>query len=332
MSLFNQYKTVIEEGDLVLLYISRDNIKPIKVAKNDMLNTRYGSFAHNDMIGSLYGSQITSPKGYGFIHLLHPTPELWTLSLPHRTQIVYTPDSSYIQQRLGITRGSRMIEAGTGSGSFTHSCVRTCGPEGQVYSFEFHEPRFLELKQEFTDHNLTNVEITHRDVCKDGFTVNDQMQVEAIFLDLPLPWEAIEHLNSVISTEKQAGICCFSPCIEQVFKSITLLTNNGWINIETVEIAGRKYELRKEMVKDIDDVLGRLKDIKRRKAQGVQDQKAGKVLKKQEHKQDFNPFGKGQRVKEGDELFKWVNVTKIELEIKSHTSYLTFAYKIPNTV
>lgn len=28
----------------------------------------------------------------GFLHLLAPTPESWTASLPHRTQVVYTPE------------------------------------------------------------------------------------------------------------------------------------------------------------------------------------------------------------------------------------------------
>ena len=60
----------------------------------------------------------------GFIHVLPPTPELWTQSLPHRTQLVYTPDYSYILHRIRARPGSTIIEAGAGSGSFTHASVR----------------------------------------------------------------------------------------------------------------------------------------------------------------------------------------------------------------
>jgi hypothetical protein len=60
-------------------------------------------------------SQMTSPPPQpGYIHLLRPTPELWTLSLPHRTQIVYLPDISFITNELRVRPGSRVIEAGKG--------------------------------------------------------------------------------------------------------------------------------------------------------------------------------------------------------------------------
>lgn len=44
--------------------------------------------------------------------MLRPTPELWTLALPHRTQILYHPDISYITMWLAIKPGSVVIEAG----------------------------------------------------------------------------------------------------------------------------------------------------------------------------------------------------------------------------
>ncbi|KAL9105614.1 MAG: hypothetical protein Q9187_008681, partial [Circinaria calcarea] len=61
----------------------------------------------------------------GFAHLLPPTPESWTVSLPHRTQVVYTPDYSYVLQRLRVRPGTVVIEAGAGSGSFTHAAARS---------------------------------------------------------------------------------------------------------------------------------------------------------------------------------------------------------------
>lgn len=65
-----------------------------------------------------------------------------TLALPHRTQILYLPDIAFITSFLNIVPGSSVIEAGTGSGSFSHSLVRTVGGTGTVHSFEYHEERF----------------------------------------------------------------------------------------------------------------------------------------------------------------------------------------------
>ncbi|ODV61903.1 tRNA 1-methyladenosine methyltransferase subunit GCD14 [Ascoidea rubescens DSM 1968] len=374
---FNEYKEYIEEGDLVLAWLSRDNFKPIYIGANDNLNTRYGSFPHSLMIGQRYGSQISSKSGKGFVYLLAPTPELWTLSLPHRTQIVYTPDSSYIIQRLNISSNSRIIEAGTGSGSFSHAFARSVVNDernnGLVFSYEFHQTRYEKARIEFESHKLLNNKIilTHRDVCKNGFQVNNfpenkninnaingdrngntQMNVTVIFLDLPSPWDAIPHLDKVITQEHEARICCFSPCIEQVERTIRALSSNRWVQIEMVEVQSKSWKSHKMMIKDIDDVVNRLKDIKRRKINGIQELKEknarrkrnssdleelqpnseeGKEAPKQENKKarGFNPFGRGLRVLEGDENYNWLNITRMEPEIKSHTSYLTFACKVP---
>ncbi|AGO14263.1 AaceriAFL214Cp [[Ashbya] aceris (nom. inval.)] len=358
MSCFSEYKDLIAEGDLVLVWISRGNLKQLRIKSGEVFNTRYGSFAHDDIVGRPYGSQIgVRTKGsnrFGFIHVLQPTPELWTLSLPHRTQIVYTPDSSYIMQRLGCSPQSRVIEAGTGSGSFSHAFARTVG---HLFSYEFHHVRYEQALVEFQEHGLIedgNVTITHRDVCQEGFQINIgdttshefpegqsslPVNADCIFLDLPAPWEAIPHLDTVIAGDRTARVCCFSPCIEQVDKTLEALELHGWEEIETVEIQGRQYESRRQMVRQLDDALERLRDVKRRKQHGTERRKRlGEQLVSAEELSDdvrpkttktsYNPFGKGSRVKEGDNGFQWKQVSKVESEIKSHTSYLTFASKI----
>lgn len=365
---FYEYQDTILEGSLVLAFMSRGMVKPINIKSGEFLNTRYGNFAHEKMIGLKYGTQMGGTNNKGFVHLLHPLAELWTISLPHRTQIVYTPDLSYIIQRLGITSGSRVLEAGTGSASFTHSFARTLGSTGQLFTYEFHEPRFLEAQAELQSHGLLDVNtiITHRDVCADGFHLDDlpleklidnSLSADSVFLDLPSPWTAIPHLKLVVSGNSKVGICCFSPCIEQVDKTIEALEANGWTDIEMVEIANRRWEARKEMVRDVGDVIARLRQIQERKDSGIESRRQGVLgedrsrtgseepetagaQKRRPENDDvllgeaklarLNPFGKGQRVREGDAGFQWKEVTKVEPEIKTHTSYLTFAYLVPS--
>lgn len=208
----------------------------------------------------------------GFAHILPPTSELWTASLPHRTQVVYTPDYSYILQRLRVRPGDTIIEAGAGSGSFTHAAARAVFNRGKVYSFEYHEPRYEELRQEIQDHGLQGVvHIAHRDVYEDGFLLpaGKSSQADAVFLDLPAPWygsapdspeniltsifrRALEHLTrgkpSPLNSSATVRLCTFSPCIEQVDQTVSALRRLGWLEIDMVEIQHKRIDVRRERI------------------------------------------------------------------------------------
>lgn len=82
--------------------------------------------------------------------MLKPSPELWTMSLPHRTQIIYNMDASYICLELELSQGKTICEAGidsinkftgTGTGSLTTHFADCVGTLGKVYTFEFNEMR-----------------------------------------------------------------------------------------------------------------------------------------------------------------------------------------------
>jgi tRNA (adenine57-N1/adenine58-N1)-methyltransferase len=111
----------------------------------------------------------------GFLHVLPPTPENWTTSLPHRTQVVYTPDYSYILHRIRARPGTVLIEAGSGSGSFTHAAARAVfngytavkpleqqldppkAKLGKIFTYEFHAERQSKVAQEMIEHGLEEI-------------------------------------------------------------------------------------------------------------------------------------------------------------------------------
>ncbi|KAL9036474.1 MAG: hypothetical protein Q9214_006116, partial [Letrouitia sp. 1 TL-2023] len=311
----------------------------------------------------------------GFCHLLAPTPELWTASLPHRTQVVYTPDYSYILQRLRVLPGSIVIEAGAGSGSFTHAAARACFSgqpdassmfterKGKIYSFEFHLPRYETLKSEILAHELSEiVHLSHRDVCQDGFILDNDMaepiNASHVFLDLPAPWLALRHLtrkapaqrgnssSSPLNPETAVHIATFSPCIEQVTRTVSALRGLGWLDIQTVELQARHIEVRRERVglteepstrgsvpvaSTVSEAVTRLRDLEAREREfrttqlnPEQDQPAPTIKRDistaQSNTSSSNGNGNGRSLFNQGRL-----ITRSEPELRTHTSYLTFA-------
>ncbi|KAL8825265.1 MAG: hypothetical protein Q9170_007865 [Blastenia crenularia] len=328
------------------------------------------------------------PAETGFCHLLQPTPEIWTASLPHRTQVVYTPDYSYILQRLRVSPGSVVIEAGAGSGSFTHAAARAVFngfPEnepqkedhsgegikpgtGRVWGFEFHEQRVQKLQVEIQEHGLEGiVKVTHRDVYQDGFSTCESaptpcINASAVFLDLPAPWLALRHLCrdhfSPLNPSTSVHLCTFSPCIEQVQRTVSALRLFGWLEIEMVELSARRIETRRERVglqeeglrgvnptpATVDEAVGRLREVEGRdrsyhygmtvkalnETLGATDSMdVSKDGRRKEVEEYVSKQQRLQSIKEAEanrKLYKEGRlVHRSEPEIKMHTSYLVFA-------
>ncbi|XP_062564781.1 tRNA (adenine(58)-N(1))-methyltransferase catalytic subunit TRMT61A [Armigeres subalbatus] len=237
-------KTYIEEGDTVILYLTVTNIyaieavPQIKNKKGELVEyvfqTNFGALKVKDIIGVQYGSKVELSKGWAYV--LQPNPELWTQTLPHRTQILYTPDISMILYQLEIKPGSVVIESGTGSGSLSHYFLRAIRPSGFLHTYDFHEERVQKAQDEFNSHGLGDfVKVTHRDVCELGFGEEVNGKADAVFLDLPAPQLAIPH---AVKAMKESGgrLCSFSPCIEQSLRVCETLGQNGFVDIVNLEV------------------------------------------------------------------------------------------------
>ena len=74
---------------------------------------------------------------------------------------------------------------------------------------------------------------------------------DAIFLDLPSPWDVIESVAK--SLKPNANFCTFSPCIEQVQKSCEAMKKTKkFINIITKECLLREYDSKNFYVENVD--------------------------------------------------------------------------------
>ncbi|KAF9016510.1 tRNA methyltransferase complex GCD14 subunit [Hymenopellis radicata] len=334
----------ISDGDVVIVWLTRDMIQPLQIQAAKDFNSRFGNYRQSDFIGIPYGSKVGAKNGKGFVHLLRPTPELWTMALPHRTQILYIADISFITSYLNIHKGSTVIEAGTGSASFSHSVIRTIGSSGHLWSYEFHEARAEKAREEFTRHGFLDiVTLTHRNVCKDGFTVTDT--ADSLFLDIPAPWDAIAHAKTALRKDCITRICCFSPCMEQVLRTVNALKRIGLhgdnhvpVPLKIGEISERlkKAEARRE-VKRLRQIAQNQAKGKRKREDGEdgEGEAEGKRVKTEEEKGDEVVEMMQETIDDGEETqvdepeTEKMSVSKVMSEVRGHTSYLTFASLMP---
>ncbi|KAG8473878.1 hypothetical protein CXB51_035963 [Gossypium anomalum] len=235
------FNRCIRDGDLIIVYERHDTMKAVKVRENSVLQNRFSVFKHSDWIGKPFGSKVFSNKG-GFVYLLAPTPELWTLVLSHRTQILYIADISFVIMYLEVVPGCLVLESGTGSGSLTTSFARAVAPTGHVYTFDFHEQRAASAREDFERTGIsTLITVGVRDIQGEGFPDQFFGLADSVFLDLPQPWLAIPSARNML---KQDGtLCSFSPCIEQGQRSCEILRSD-FTDIRTFEILLRTYEAR----------------------------------------------------------------------------------------
>ena len=207
----------VKEGDLILLHGGYKFLTTCYVERGQILINKFGAFRHENMIGVAYGQLVPNTRNSAKLVVLRATPELWSISLRHRTQVVYSMDASVINFRLNIRPGSIVVETGTGSGSLSHHFVRSLQPNGHLHTFEFNQHRAKLAEEEFRRHGISQyVTVHHADAYEDGFSKEGGVihQANAVFLDLPMPWKAIHHAKKALVPNGM--ICSFSPCVEQV--------------------------------------------------------------------------------------------------------------------
>jgi len=145
-------------------------------------------------------------------------------------QTLTPKDLGLILYECDVVSGSRVVEAGAGSGGLTVALARVVGPAGRVFSYDT-ERRSLQVAK-------ANVSFRQSDV-RDGISQED---IDAVALDLEDPWAAIEPAWKAL---RPCGhVAAFSPNMEQVKDTVRALTGRPFIEVRTVELIEREMEVR----------------------------------------------------------------------------------------
>ena len=356
--MFGGYKKFVKAGDIVIVQVNHGDKKVLTVTDGEITQTAKGALRHSGLIGLPYGSKYTATLGD--VYVLFPTPELWTQSLPHRTQIIYSHDISLIVTELDLKPGDSVLESGTGSGSLTHALARAVMPNGKVHTNEFHLERARTARKEFEEHNISDVvQVYYRDVCQErnsspdftseeienGFPKNTK--ATACILDVPKPWLALKSAYNSMDRNQLLRFCCFSPCIEQVQKTVVFAYKNFGslvremktveFNVKTCNVKSNKLPMadlgldqaQKENYQVADDPEGKARATlsgyyqTRSVVEKSQEKENGKMF-------DVDPKSNGGNGDPELETFFHYNYAASGSKIYGHTGYLTFFSIIPD--
>jgi len=239
-----------KENDLVLL-IGQDRKQfIIRLEAGGQLQTHRGYINHDDLLGQPLGREIRSHLGYPFI-LLEPSGFDLIKLLKRTTQIMYPKDIGYILLKLNVAPGSRVIEAGTGSGGLTLALARAIGGEGRVFSYEARGDILNLARKNLEGLGLAGwVEFKQRDIAE-GF---DETDADALFLDVRRPWL---YLTQTVAALKDGGFFgALLPTTNQVSDLLAALeAQNAFGYIEVEEILVRPYKAVPARLRPMDRMI-----------------------------------------------------------------------------
>ena len=220
---------LISEGDDVFLYLDRKRTYLVRVEADKSFHTHKGYIQLSDLVGKEYGTRIPSSMDIYFV-ALKPNLRDQIFKSSRRTQISYPKDIALIILYSGIGPGSRVVEAGTGTGALTSAIAHYIKPAGRVFTYEVRQEFQQNAKKNLERGGLLDyVELKEGDVTE-GIEEKD---LDAVILDMATPWLVVPHAYTAL---KGSGVVVsFSPTIDQVVKVVEALTDYGFVCIETVE-------------------------------------------------------------------------------------------------
>lgn len=223
-------------GELIILVTPKGKRSLRRLTENQDVHGEGGVITAAQLAAAEFGDEVLTHQGAP-CRLKKPTLYDLVRGLKRNTQIIYPKDIGYICMRLGVGNGTRVIEAGSGSGSLTVALSWFSGERGHVYTYEA-RPEFYELAGK----NLAwagvgqNVTRYNRDIA-DGF---DQTDADALFLDVRTPWEYLDQV--VAAVRPGASLAFLLPTVDQVSRLLHGLERGPFDDIEVEEILIRRWK------------------------------------------------------------------------------------------
>jgi tRNA (adenine57-N1/adenine58-N1)-methyltransferase len=164
--------------------------------------------------------------------------------MPRGAQVIYPKDLGPILLLADIYPGARVLESGVGSGALSMAMLRA---GAEIVGYELREDfaeRAVENVSSFLgEEALSRYRVELRD-CYDGI---DETDLDRVVLDLPEPWNVVEHAEKALHP---GGILlAYCPSIVQVMQLREKLDASNFDMPETLEVLNRTWHVEGQAVR-----------------------------------------------------------------------------------
>jgi tRNA (adenine57-N1/adenine58-N1)-methyltransferase catalytic subunit len=191
----------LREGDRVQLTDTKGRHHTLTLEAGKGYHTHRGIIDHDALIGRPEGSLVTTAAGVEYL-ALRPLLQDYVLSMPRGAQIVYPKDAGQIVALGDVFPGSRVVEAGVGSGSLTLSLLRAVGDQGSLLSIERREDFAIIARanvEAFFGGPPPSWELKVGSFSEVALGVCAPGSVDRVVLDMLAPWENLDAAGTILA-------------------------------------------------------------------------------------------------------------------------------------
>ena len=240
----------ISDDSFVLVYRDRRRRWLVRPRDTPRLHTHLGILDVAGLVGKEYGIAVATTMG-DELTILEPTIEDLVMKLSRKTQVIYPKDLGLMAVKLGVHAGSRVIETGTGSGATTALLAYLVQPSGMVYTYDLN-PDFQGVARKNIERLGLSEFVTFQiGDSREGFK---ERGMDCGVLDVGDPWEVVRSMRE--SLRPSAPLAAVTPTTNQAEKLVAKLREEGFVNVETMEILLRHLEARVGMTRPSNIMVG----------------------------------------------------------------------------
>lgn len=234
----------LQPGELVQVTDPRGTKKTITTTPGAILHTHRGQIPHDDIIGMDEGSKVVSTRGIEYL-IQRPALDDYVLGMPRGAAVIYPKDAARIVALADLGPGTRVLEAGVGSGALTCYLLRATGPTGRVVSVE-RRSDFAEIARENVARWFAGMpdtwELLEADLADASEGIGEQGSFDAATLDMLAPWECLDVVDKAL--RPGGSLVCYVATTTQMSRLVETLRESGrWTEPRAEESILRTWHL-----------------------------------------------------------------------------------------